>query len=51
MAVQHGSPTGDLSAEEVKEIEPKETEAISERTDAIISELNEDVKSNVAHIG
>ncbi|VAI43071.1 unnamed protein product [Triticum turgidum subsp. durum] len=39
---------GDLSAEEVKEIEPKETEAISERTDAIISELNEDVKSNVA---
>ncbi|VAI54690.1 unnamed protein product [Triticum turgidum subsp. durum] len=39
---------GDLSAEEVKEIEPKETEAISERTDANISELNEDVKSNVA---
>ncbi|XP_020172503.3 uncharacterized protein [Aegilops tauschii subsp. strangulata] len=38
---------GDLSAEEVMEIEPKETEAISGRTDANISELNEDVKSNV----
>ncbi|XP_044407730.1 titin isoform X3 [Triticum aestivum] len=38
---------GDLSAEEVKEIEPKETEAISGRTDANISELNEDVKSNI----
>ncbi|KAM3296052.1 hypothetical protein ACQJBY_038409 [Aegilops geniculata] len=38
---------GDLSAEEVKEIEPKETEAISGRTDANISELSEAVKSNV----
>uniref|UniRef100_A0A453N5H8 Uncharacterized protein n=1 Tax=Aegilops tauschii subsp. strangulata TaxID=200361 RepID=A0A453N5H8_AEGTS len=38
---------GDLSAEEVQEIEPKETEAISEMTDANIRELNEDVKSNV----